>query len=243
MSKTYRVMGVQLEQRNNLQEQACRIARWIARAGEARADFVVFPEMILTGYHNHFSQEEAEAGYQVVSEACRKAGVCACVGAGEWREEGCFNQVRVWDDQGDYLGAHEKILVTDGEALQFRPGATLRVFQHKGLTFGCLICNDFWCNPSGTTLFDLKLVYQLARLGAKVIFHSVASFTDQLWKEFHEGNLRARAATAGVYVATANQAYGDAPVNCRSGLVSPGSEWIAEAPLAGEGSYLTEFEV
>ncbi len=241
--RSYRLMGVQMACRDSVAANAEAIATYLELAGSKGVDFCVFPEMCLTGYHDRFDQYEAKQGYERVSATCAKARVCALVGSGEKRGRDCFNQVRVYSDTGNLLGVHEKILLTDGDMVSFKCGSTFRTFQHKGLTFGCLICNDFWCNPAGTSLLDLKLPYQLAKLGAEVIFHSVASGTEPLWYDFHVGNLKARAATAGVYVATANQAYDEGPVNCPSGVVSRTGEWLVQAPREGEGWYLTDLEL
>ena len=236
---TFRIAGAQLGFTDTVAGNAAKVVEAIERAGSADADFLVVPEMILTGYHNKWSQEEAEDAYEAVSAACRDAKVCGLIGAGEWRDGVCTNQVRVYGPDGAHLGAHAKTLLTTGDAKQFGPGGPLRTWEVKGLRFGCLICNDFWCNPSCTDILDMKLALQLGMLGAQVIFHAVASGDDKLYTEFHVGNLRARAKAAGVFVATANAARDDG-VNCPSGIMGTDGEWLCTVPAEGEHFYCHE---
>jgi predicted amidohydrolase len=236
---TYHIAGAQLAFTDTLAGNVAKVVSAIQRAGSEGADFLVVPEMMLTGYHNKWSQEDAEEGYTAVSAACREARVCGLIGAGEWQDGVCTNQVRVYGADGEYLGAHAKTLLTTADAEQFGPGGPLRTWEVKGLRFGCLICNDFWCNPTGTDILDMKLALQLGMLGAKVIFHAVASGHDKLYTEFHVGNLRARARAAGVFVATANAAQEEG-VNCPSGIMGSDGQWVCATPVEGEQFYCHE---
>jgi hypothetical protein len=83
---TYRIAGAQLGFTDTVAGNVAKIVSAIERAGAEGADFLVVPEMMLTGYHKKWSQEEAEEGYKAVSVACREARVCGLIGAGEWRD-------------------------------------------------------------------------------------------------------------------------------------------------------------
>lgn len=239
---TYRIAGAQLAFTDTVAGNVAKIVSAIERAGSEGADFLVVPEMMLTGYHNKWLREDAEEGYGAVAAACAEARVCGLIGGGEWRDGVCYNQVRVYDPDGTYLGAHAKTLLTTGDAKQFGPGGPLHTWEVKGLRFGCLICNDFWCNPTCTDILDMKLALQLGMLGAKVLFHAVASGQDKLYTEFHVGNLRARARAAGVFVATAN-AVPEEGVNCPSGIMGQDGQWLCTVPPQGEQFYCHEITV
>jgi predicted amidohydrolase len=97
------------------------------------------------------------------------------------------------------------------------------------------ICNDFWATPLYTTLPDLNLPSLLARKGARVIFHAIASGSDERYLDFHTRRLEERAIRARVWLVSAN-CVPDRHTRCNAptGIVDPGGVWKKRAPLAGE---------
>jgi predicted amidohydrolase len=235
------VAAAQMTPRRTIAEAAKAVSRMVARASVAGARYLVTPEMILTGYHAGFSQAERDrvmAG--VLRPACRRHRVTLCVGAGNYRDGSGrmmrrpFIQDTVIGPDGKMLGVHSKTIPTDGDLTWCRRGAGLRVFRSGGLTFGVTICNDFWATPVFTSLHDIDVPSRLARLGAKVIFHSIASGSDPRYLDFHSRRMEERAIRAGVWVVSANCAGDGKPVNAPTGIVDSRGRWRATAPRRGE---------
>lgn len=237
---TIRVSGVQMAVSDDIEENLPKILHHIETSD---ADYLLFPEMSLTGYHGDFDQEKAKAAWRQIAEACRLAYVTAFVGTGVHTDEGTFIQTRIKTDAGKLLGTHEKLVPTEGDRAFCTPGSELRVFKQNGLTFGCLICNDLWVTPGCGPYPDPRLAYQLGRKGAQIIFHAVNSGGDQRYTAYHESNLALRALESGLYIVTANAVPPEGAVNAASGVVSPEGEWLIQAPREGEQQYTFDIEL
>ena len=235
-----RISGVQMTVSPKLEENLPKILDAIAKTD---ADFVVFPEMSLTGYHGDFSAKAADAAWRQIATACRQSYVTALIGTGFKSEEGAFIQTRIFNKGGELVGTHEKLVPTSGDREWCRPGEELRVFQDNGVTFGCLICNDLWVTPGCGPYPDPRLAYHLGQKGAQIIFQAVHSGTSPVHVPFHESNVQLRAMESKVYIATVNAADPKGPVNCLSGVMSPEGEWLAQCPREGEHTYTQDVEV
>ncbi len=234
-----RITGIQMMVSPKLEENLPKILDYIIHSD---ADIVLFPEMALTGYHKDFSDRATREAWERIAAACRQSYTMALVGTG-CREEGAtYIQTRIFDDEGEVLGTHEKIVPTQSDRSFCQPGHELRVFTWRELQFGCLICNDMWVTPGCGPYPDPRLSYHLAKKGASVIFHSVNSGTDADYIPYHESNLVLRARESKVYIFTANAASADGPVNCASGVVSPDGEWLIQCPREGEHVYAFDLD-
>ncbi len=233
-----RVSGVQMYVSSKLDENLDKILNHIETSD---ADFLLFPEMSLTGYHGEFSDKAAKAAWRQIAEACRQCYVTALIGTGVHTDEGTFIQTRIKTDEGALLGTHEKLVPTKGDRQFCRPGEELRLFRHHNITFGCLICNDLWVTPGCGPYPDPRLAYQLGKRGAQIIFHSANSGTDQRFKSYHESNLALRALESGINIVTVNAAYQDGSNNSRSGIVAPDGTWAIDCP--SEGAHTFAYDV
>jgi len=242
MATTLRIAGIQMPVAREQSENEPLIHRWLERAANDRADWVLFPEMALTGYHGDFDAGEAEAGWKRFGLACREAGVNAILGTGARAGEACFIQTRAYNRQGELIGTHEKMVPTDGDRRWCTPGEELRVFESDGLRFGMLICNDLWVTPGCGPYPDPRLTYQLGRRGARLVFHAINSGSSATHIPYHESNLSLRAKESGFPIATANAAK-ENPVNAASGIVGADGEWVVQAPRLGEQIYVGEVEI
>lgn len=237
---TIRVSGVQMTVSPKLEENLPRILKYIESSD---ADFILFPEMSLTGYHGDFSQKAAEAGWRQIAAACRQAYVTALIGTGVHADGVIYIQTRIKTDEGKLLGTHEKLVPTSGDRKFCSPGSELRVFSHRGVTFGCLICNDLWVTPGCGPYPDPRLTYQLGQKGARIIFHAIHSGCSPQHIPFHESNLSLRAQESRLYIVTANAADPNGPVNAATGIVSPQGEWLVQVPREGEHVYVRDVEM
>jgi len=243
MTQTYRIAGVQMRVDRSIENNAPKIMHYISEAASAGADFVVFPEMALTGYHGEFSQSARDDAMLMVQSQCANLGIAALMGVGDKRDGRTFNSVFVIDDEGAVLGYHDKIVATEGDRKWSTPGEELRTFEHKGLRFGCLICNDLWVTPGCGPWPDPRLTYQLGQKGCKAVFHSINSGRSAAHTPYHESNLVLRARESHFHIATANAARTEEPNNCRSGIVQPDGEWLTAVDRVGEHMYVADIDV
>ena len=253
MARKLVLAGAQMSARDSVPGAARAVASFVERAAARGATHLVTPEMILTGYHASFSQAERDrAVEEVVRPAARRARLTLMLGAGTFvspsgrRLRKPLNQVLVIGPDGDIVGAHSKTIPTGSDlkwSTRGRP-SDLKVFRSGGLVFGCLICNDFWATPRYTALPDLNLPVRLARMGARVIFHSIASGFDRAYLDFHTRRLEERAIRGRVWVAGANAVNNPGkPVNAPSGVVDPGGRWRIRAPGRGERLYALKVSI
>jgi len=242
--RTYRVavaqLGVEAEdQRVN----ACGILEAIDLAAEEGAEFLVTPEMCLTGYHGRFDQRVRDEMVGEIRAAAKAGGVTVILGAGDRRGGVTYNEQLVIDGSGGVLGRHAKMVPTSGDLKWCVAGKRLRVFHDRGLTFGCLICNDLWVTPGTGAKVDPRLTLQLSRRGAKAVFHSVNSGAGMQYVPFHESNLSLRAREGKLYIAVANAAVKGRSVNASSGIVTPDGEWVIRCPRRGRQFAVADIEV
>lgn len=237
---TFRICGVQMKVSDKLDDNLPRILEYIQ---SHECDFMVFPEMSLTGNHGGFSDKAARAAWNAIAEACRQACVCALIGTGRVRDDRRHIQCRIYDDNGELIGTHEKLVPTLSDRKWCEAGEKLRTFEHRGVTFGALICNDLWVTPGCGPYPDPRLSYQLGERGAQIIFHQISSGSSEIHRAYHESNVSLRAMESNVYIATANAACPEGPVNCLSGVMGPEGEWLVSLPREGEGVYSFDLEL
>ena len=222
------------------------ICRGIEQAAQVKADLLYLPEGGLSGYTHEFSQQEVAQAVEQLRAKAADRQVALALSTCYYEEDGkCYNQIRLYDRDGNYQGFHAKILrcgnpedLSQGEKNVYSP-APLRTFTLDSVRFGCLICNDLWANPQWTGEPDPHLTRQLAQMGARLIVHAVNSgdlFNDymKVVQQYHESNLAIRAAADNLYIATVNSCYGVNPCSASSGIVSPRGEYLVMAPGVGE---------
>ena len=237
---TIRVTGVQMTVSPRIEDNLPKILDHISAGG---TDYILFPEMSLTGYHGDFNDKAVSAAWRQIAAACRQFYVTALIGTGCRQDGNVYIQTRIFHHDGAILGTHEKLVPTSGDRSFCKPGEELRLFQHEGLKFGCLICNDMWVTPGCGPYPDPRLACQLGKKGAQVIFHAVNSGSSAIHAAYHESNLVLRAMESRVYIFTANAATSQGPVNCATGVVSPEGQWLVQCPREGEQSYTYDLEL
>jgi len=237
---TVRVSGVQMSVSRKLDDNLPRILEYIAATD---ADYILFPEMSLTGYHGEFSDRAARAAWRRIARACRQEYTTALIGTGCKTEGTTYIQTRIYGSDGELIGTHEKIVPTSGDREFCSPGHELRVFRQDGIVFGCLICNDLWVTPGCGPYPDPRLAYQLGRKGAQLIFHAVHSGYDGRFRAYHESNLALRARESGFPIVVANASDPAKEVNCHSGVMSAEGEWLVQVPLKGDHVFACDLEL
>jgi len=170
-------MRVALHQLNatvgDLAGNEARIREGIARAKEAGAQLVAFPELAVAGYppedlllKEHFLRDAREAVDRLAADA---QGIVALVGFPE-RADDVFNALAVLAD-GEVQGIYRKMRLPNygvfDEVRYFQAGAEPAVIVVDGVTVGLTICEDMWV--PGTPLTDEALA------GAELIVNVSAS--------------------------------------------------------------------
>ena len=116
------------------------------------ADFVVFPELTLTGYPPEdllFHDKLHESIKQAMQTLCRELpSDCAiCIGHPEKVGDALYNSASIIGN-GQILATHRKHHLPNyavfDEKRYFQSGDTTTTFNLKGFNFGIVICEDAW---------------------------------------------------------------------------------------------------
>jgi predicted amidohydrolase len=250
-----RVAGAQIPVTESIRSNLEAINSAVDFAIDEEADILLTPEGSLSGYTHRFDQKEVAKGLSAIMTRTRgKLGLA--LGTCYFEEDGlCYDQVRFYDTRGKSLGFHSKILLCstlteplEGE-IEHYATKPLRTFRFKRATVGGLVCNDMWANPCYTSMPDSHLSQELARMGARVIFHAVNGGRDksefsQVARNFHESSLRLRAAAGKIWIVTADNCFPeDIPSSCPSGIVDPHGNWIVKIPDKGKQFFACTIEI
>jgi predicted amidohydrolase len=202
-----------------------------------------------------------------VTAAARESHLGLALGTCTREPDGrIYDALRFYAPDKTYLGFHSKILLCGtlsgtlseppvGEINEYAT-CPLRTFQFGDVTVGGLICNDLWANPQCVPMPDPHLTQQLARLGARLVFHAVNGGRDGgewsrgvCWN-FHESNLRMRAAAGGsenqrgVWIVKVDSSQ---PIELRcsapGGVIDPQGEWVCRAEPQGERFFVHTIEI
>ncbi len=257
-NKSIRVAGAQISVSRNVNANVASILRAIEFAERNGADVLLTPEGSLSGYYHEFDAVEVSDALDLVVLATRNAGIALALGTCLEESDGYrYNQLRFYNNAGVLIGSHSKILLckkvnepnAQGEA-DFYRSAPLRTFELNGLIVGGLICNDAWATPDYTPQDDPHLIQRLAELGAQLIFVAINAGVGEgnssdLYRAYHEANLRLRAIAARVWLITADAAdiNRELPSHGPSGVIDPLGRWRNRTPPAGEHMFCHTIEV
>jgi predicted amidohydrolase len=247
-----RIAGGQLPVSNDIAENVAAIHRAIDFAIAEEAEILLTPEGSLSGYRPDFDPAATQAALEEITTRARRAGLALALGTCfiEPEDALCYNQIRFYDSDGAFLGFHSKILrcgtMTEPVTGEINHYATtpLRTFEVKGVPIGGLICNDLWANPMCTPMPDPHLTQQLARMGARIVFHAINGGRDGspmsgLAWQYHESNLRMRAMAGHLWIVTVDNCHPQTiPASAPSGVLSPAGEWMVRVPAIGERCFV-----
>lgn len=127
-----------------ISENALQIHRAIDLAQSEAADILLTPEGSLSGYTREFGRAELRRALDGVLDAARSASLGLALGTCyEEADDGlCYNELRFYSRNGDFLGFHSKQLLCGpmdgskrGEIADYasRP---LKAFDFHGITIG-----------------------------------------------------------------------------------------------------------
>lgn len=131
-------------------------AQMIKTAASQGAEMVILPEMFNTPYENERMIQYAEpvlgSSYQMLSQSAGENQVLLVGGSIPEREgPQVYNTCYIFDETGSLIGKYRKMHLFDidipgkisvKESADISAGNHLTVIEHRGLTFGVIICYD-----------------------------------------------------------------------------------------------------
>lgn len=215
----------------------------IARAADAGAAIVCFPECFVPGYrapHTRVAPPDAaflERAWSAIADAARRANIAVVLGTERVEVDGVRITALVINNDGSIAGFQDKVQLDPSEDNLYvhAPTPERHVFQCGPLTFGIAICHEGWRYP--------ETVRAAVRQGAHIVFHPhyhwaeagshrATTFADPL-NTFHEKAALCRAAENTCYFATVNYASDGSPTT--SAVVNPDGTLLAWQPYGEAG--------
>jgi len=92
-----RITGVQMLVSPSKSDNLPKILQYIQ---ESDCDFIVFPEMSLTGYNSDFSDARTQEAWRQIATACRQHYVTAIIGTGARADGVAHIQSRIYTGKG-----------------------------------------------------------------------------------------------------------------------------------------------
>lgn len=80
-------------------------------------------------------------------------------------------------------------------------------------------------------------------MGAQVIFHSINSGTNQLYRRFHESSAELWALNLHIPIMEVNAAHGQEKINAQSGLIDSNGIRLVVVPDSGDHLYYCEINL
>ena len=235
--------GLQINVTHDVNKNKEQIITGIYKAAKEGAEFLVTPEGSLSGYTSNFNQSEVSSALEEIIIIAKEMKVGLMLGTcyKELKQgrEFCFNQVRVYTPESNFLGAYSKILRCSnpdipgsGEMVDYVEGE-LKTFDWNGLRFGILICNDLWATPGYTTMPNPYLPWKLKQMGAQFIVHCINSGTNQKYRPFHESSAELWALSLQIPILEVNASQEKEIINAQSGLIEANGERSLRVPDSG----------
>lgn len=192
----------------NKQANLERIKKYIMDAVEQGNNFIVFPELALTGYecdercmHTENAETIPGPSTEEISAIAKRYEVYVVFGLAEKDQDNAdirYISSAIVGPEG-ILGAYRKLHLAGPpftEVKCFKPGNDLPIFETRYGPVGIQICYDFWMFPEITRILALK--------GARMIINTTASPSGPGKADFMRQQTGARATENYVYTASAN---------------------------------------
>lgn len=243
-----KVAGYQMPVGTDIHENTLRILAAVDWSADQGAEILLTPEGSLSGYTHDFDLERTREALALVTARASAKHVGLALGTCFREKNGkCYNQIRFYRPDGEYLGFHSKTLCcgsVDGSStgeVNHYAVSEVNVFKwREDLCIGGLICNDMWANPQCTPMPDPHLSQKLSNMGARIVFHAVnggrngSSWSELTW-QYHESNMRMRARAGGIWIVTVDSASPqDFRCSAPSGVINPTGTFVCRAKPTGE---------
>src|SRR5438552_2507525 len=187
----------------DVEGNAQEIVDWMARARDADADIVTFPELALTGYPPEdllLKPQFIDANLAALDKVVSRSREITVIFGFVDRQDDIFNAAAIAQN-GKLVTVYHKIYLPNygvfDEFRYFQPGSRCPVLQMDGATIGVSICEDIWY-PDG------PVVMQALSGGAEVIINISSSPYHAGKRQWRETMLATRAGDNTVIVAYNN---------------------------------------
>ncbi|MFD1706405.1 carbon-nitrogen hydrolase family protein [Siminovitchia sediminis] len=182
----------------NKETNLLRILQSLEEASDKGADYVLFPELYLTGYvmDQQLPQLAEPADGPSIQKIRKKAGEChvgAIVGFPELDGDAMYNTALFIGKDGDIIGKYRKVHLYHREKDWFAPGDSFPVFSLPEGDIGLLVTYDMEF-PESARLLSIK--------GAQLLLVLAANMVP--YQHFQDTFIKARALENHVYTALAN---------------------------------------
>lgn len=221
----------------------------IAKAGEAGAGVICFPECYVPGYRAPSRQVPPPdhgfltRAWKRVAAAAAKADITVALGTERFVGDDVRITMLVVNRDGTIAGVQDKVQLDPSEEPLFVAGDERRVFTAGRLTFGFAICHEGWRYP--------ETARWAARHGAQVVFiphfheaepgsYRPTSFADPA-NSFHEKAILCRAAENTCWVAAVNFAGEGSPTT--SAVARPDGTLHSFQPYGVPGLHLADLDL
>ena len=229
-------------------------------ASKNNVDYLLTPEGSLSGYVPSFNEEVTEEFivknvFEIVDYAASK-NVGLALGT-KYKEDGyVYNQMRVYNQKGVFLGAHNKMYTIPEYDRSILPARVDPItINHNGYEIKalCLLCNDFW---GGYNLGapPLPKLIQESSTRAHLILHGSNGFrgfgltSEDVLYEWHNSVLRFMSLELNTHVITTDNSitmHGkdyNGRTSSRSGVVYNG-KWLTDEKNIGEQYFKIELDL
>ena len=228
-------MAIKFEDKKFNMEKALSL---FEKAAEEKTDFIIFPEMTLTGFSMHTERigEDIKNSETIrFFEGCaKKYNMGVCFGMVRLSGEDALNSAVIMDKEGNVLGVYDKIHPFSGghEAKFYKGGENIILAEFEGITLSPFIC------------YDLRFpeIFQAASIEA--FFLPVIGNWPKIRQQYIGSILKARAIENQSYACFVNTTGFDGKVLYGGGSVAfdPWGELIIEAGEE-EGIYSFELDI
>lgn len=122
-------------------EMACEL---IQKYGDL--DFIIFPELCLTGFHRNIAKEgylaDIDAALSEVRSTCREVGANVLIGSASLCDGKVYNSYLALNGEGAVVHNWEKVGLTPSEARFFTAGEARDVIQLNNKKISAIICRE-----------------------------------------------------------------------------------------------------
>lgn len=212
--------GTLFDKRSNLG----RVLTTIDSCRDKNVDYILFPELFLTGFFiqdrlTELSEPLEGESMNIIQEKARETGVGVIIGFPEIWKNRYYNSTAMIGKDGQIQGVYRKVHLFDTEQEYFTPGQDLPIFETEAGRVALMMTFD-------QEFPEISRIYALK--GAKLIM--VLNAHHVPFQPHQELFLRARALENQIYIAAANKVglENGALFFGKSAIISPEGHVLAE---------------